>query len=175
MTRLERSRGLGTPLAALLTDREDPAQGQTGGVHSLIPGGRAPRPRARPHPALRADEAAFVALDLLERAFRLDLAAYLHRRDGRSLQSHLRAAPSLLSSEDAAFALSDALVRLFETAQHGTAIVADGLRCLSVPTHRHGARGLYVVGRRSSLISGTERESLEQVCELLGDPLHRVH
>ncbi len=180
-TPVQRQRGLGTRLANLLApqDTEAPAEANPA-LRSLIPDSREPvgaghtDENEAERPRLRQDESAFVGLEVLQRAFQLDLAALAYQRQGNPLQVHLRVSQALLRAPADAFSVSEAVERLFQKKMYGPRALAEGMGCLSLPTGQQDrSRGLYVLGRRGSPLTVRERLLAEVLCRTLGDSLHR--
>ena len=169
MTRIDRSRGLGRPLSALLA-QTDP-EGSPG-LTALIPASpqdaTGQRAGATTVSGYRQDERAFLGLEVLQRAFRLDLAALAHHAEGKEHQIQLMLAPGLLDKPLDAFPISDLVDEMFRTKRIGSHILVQGISCLCIPTPDHDEPGLYVLGRRGSPLSTQERRISHLICQALG-------
>lgn len=179
MTGPGRSRRLGTSLDDILPSEEEGPPAPTGGLGAVIPQPPGPQPRPGGRAAsgapLRDDQVAFLGLELLARAFYLDLCAYLHQRTGKALQVQIRGLPSLLDDAEAAFAVTDEASDAFAAPAGppgaGAPLHLAGMDCLAVATSGTGWRALHLLARRSSRLEDHERRLAEQSCRILSESL----
>jgi hypothetical protein len=164
MPGIERSRGLGTKLASLL-GAEDPGGGRPK-LASLIPQGGPAAGRSGPGP--RRDELAFMGLEVLQRAFRLDLAAVAHQSPGEEVQVQLLWAGG---AGEAALDTSAAIEAALRSGRDGQHLQVADMGCLTVAVEAEGFRAICVLGRRARPLSVRDRLLAGSVARLVADAL----